>query len=193
MEAGKQTTEVFEVSSASVPLSGTIANQPSTDLNASANEQPPAYGRMLTRLMNSVERQQIAMAKFLGCNLTELQVLTRLEVTGPMTLSEIAAATGMRSSVITGIADRLEVKGLATRARDSADRRRRRLMLQGQRLSDLRLAYDVTAQITDIPTTGQQIDLSQLLWAIERAGMAMDLATAHLEAHQSTDQPRRVR
>jgi DNA-binding MarR family transcriptional regulator len=54
---------------------------------------------------------------------TELIVLTRTTSGEPVTGALLAQALGMRSSSVTGLADRLEAKGLITRRAHPSDRR----------------------------------------------------------------------
>ena len=54
---------------------------------------------------------------------TELIVLTRTTSGEPVTGAQLAQALGMRSSSVTGLADRLEAKGLTTRRAHPSDRR----------------------------------------------------------------------
>jgi DNA-binding MarR family transcriptional regulator len=54
---------------------------------------------------------------------TELIVLTRTTSGEPVTGAQLAQALGMRSSSVTGLADRLEAKGLITRRAHPSDRR----------------------------------------------------------------------
>lgn len=65
-----------------------------------------------------------AVADRLKINVTDLQCLALLMSTGPMTAGQVADATGLTTGAITGVIDRLEKAGLATRADDPADRRR---------------------------------------------------------------------
>jgi DNA-binding MarR family transcriptional regulator len=63
-------------------------------------------------------------AQRLGVNLTDLQCLSVIQSRGGVTAGELAAEAGLTSGAITGVVDRLERAGYATRERDAEDRRR---------------------------------------------------------------------
>lgn len=59
-----------------------------------------------------------------GINSTDLESLDLLRRYGPMTAGRLAALTGLTTGAITGVIDRLERRGFASRQPDPADRRR---------------------------------------------------------------------
>jgi DNA-binding MarR family transcriptional regulator len=59
----------------------------------------------------------------LGLRQAEVNVLAQLEPGRPRSVGELAAATGQRSSTLTGVLDRLERRHLVRRRVNSADRR----------------------------------------------------------------------
>ncbi len=59
----------------------------------------------------------------LGLRQAEVNVLAQLEPGRPRTVGELAAATGQRSSTLTGVLDRLERRRLVRRRVNPADRR----------------------------------------------------------------------
>ena len=63
-------------------------------------------------------------AERIGINVTDLNCLNIVALTGPMTAGELARATGLTTASITGVLDRLEEGGFARRERDPKDRRR---------------------------------------------------------------------
>jgi DNA-binding MarR family transcriptional regulator len=64
------------------------------------------------------------VAEQTGLNHTDLQCLGLLQVHGPMTAGALAQSTGLTTSAITAVIDRLERSGYASREHDTADRRR---------------------------------------------------------------------
>lgn len=56
-------------------------------------------------------------------SLVHLNVLTLLEAEGPISMSRLAEALDVSVASTTGIVDRMEAKGLVTRAHDAEDRR----------------------------------------------------------------------
>ncbi len=63
-------------------------------------------------------------AERIGINVTDLNCLNILALTGPMTAGDLARATGLTTASITGVLDRLEEGGFVRRERDPKDRRR---------------------------------------------------------------------
>jgi DNA-binding MarR family transcriptional regulator len=63
-------------------------------------------------------------AERIGINVTDLNCLNIVALTGPMTAGDLARATGLTTASITGVLDRLEESGLVRRERDPRDRRR---------------------------------------------------------------------
>jgi DNA-binding MarR family transcriptional regulator len=65
-----------------------------------------------------------AVAQRLGINSTDLECLDLAVLRGPITAGALAEATGLTTGAITGVIDRLERAGFATRERDPNDRRK---------------------------------------------------------------------
>jgi DNA-binding transcriptional ArsR family regulator len=63
-------------------------------------------------------------AERIGINVTDLNCLNIVALTGPMTAGDLARATGLTTASITGVLDRLEENGIIRRERDPKDRRR---------------------------------------------------------------------
>jgi DNA-binding MarR family transcriptional regulator len=65
-----------------------------------------------------------ASAERIGINVTDLNCLNILALTGSMTAGDLARETGLTTASITGVLDRLEEAGFVRRERDPGDRRR---------------------------------------------------------------------
>jgi DNA-binding MarR family transcriptional regulator len=63
-------------------------------------------------------------AERIGINVTDLNCLNIVALTGAMTAGDLARATGLTTASITGVLDRLEEGGFVRRERDPHDRRR---------------------------------------------------------------------
>ncbi len=74
-----------------------------------------------------------ASAELIGINVTDLNCLNILALSGRMTAGELARATGLTTASITGVIDRLEVAGYVQRERDPHDRRRVIVALDAER------------------------------------------------------------
>jgi DNA-binding transcriptional ArsR family regulator len=65
-----------------------------------------------------------ASAERIGINVTDLNCLNILWLSGEMTAGDLARDTGLTTASITGVLDRLEESGFVHRERDTKDRRR---------------------------------------------------------------------
>jgi DNA-binding MarR family transcriptional regulator len=65
-----------------------------------------------------------AIARNAGLSPADLEVLGAIEQRGPLTAGQLGEVTGLSAAAVTGLIDRLERAGVATRRPDSADRRR---------------------------------------------------------------------
>jgi DNA-binding MarR family transcriptional regulator len=84
-------------------------------------------GEFLLALRRSGAVMQLlgaASADRIGINVTDLNCLNILALSGPLTAGELARATGLTTASITGVLDRLEEGGFVRRERDAHDRRR---------------------------------------------------------------------
>ncbi len=117
--------------------------------------------------------------------------MSHLLAHGPMTIGEVADAMGLRSSVVTGIADRLESKGFVARQEDGGDRRRRILVLRGDRAEEVRDAVLMLDEaVGDL--VGRRA--TQLAEALELSGSRLDGVTDGLLAREPlAPSPRRLR
>ena len=87
--------------------------------------------QQLLLLIDSVSRASVvtwsAAARSVALQGNDLSVLSHLVTAGPMTGVQVAAVSGLASSSVTALADRLEFAGMITRTRDDDDRRSVRL------------------------------------------------------------------
>jgi DNA-binding HxlR family transcriptional regulator len=116
-----------------------------------------------------------ASAERIGINVTDLNCLNLLALTGQMTAGELARETGLTTASITGVLDRLEEAGFVRRERDAHDRRRVVVHLNPTRgLRDVAPVFApiveawraVAAQYTDEQLTlilGFQAQLEQIM------------------------------
>jgi len=87
--------------------------------------------RAETEFLTSLRRAGAAMqllgaaaAERIGINVTDLNCLNILALSGQLTAGELAKETGLTTASITGVLDRLEEAGFVRRERDTHDRRR---------------------------------------------------------------------
>jgi DNA-binding MarR family transcriptional regulator len=116
-----------------------------------------------------------ASAERIGINVTDLNCLNLLALTGQLTAGELARETGLTTASITGVLDRLEEAGFVRRERDAHDRRRVVVHLDPARgLRDVAPVFApvveawraVAAQYTDEQLTlilGFQAQLEQIM------------------------------
>ncbi|XYH96630.1 MarR family winged helix-turn-helix transcriptional regulator [Sorangium sp. So ce1128] len=78
----------------------------------------------VTDLQNTSEMVGAAAADKFGLNRTDARCVAYLMTRGPMTVGELAEASGLTAGALTFVVDRLEQAGYVQRARDPDDRRR---------------------------------------------------------------------
>ena len=87
--------------------------------------------RLIRELRDAVRAHSTAVVLFhasvaerFGLGPTDIKTVELLHRLGPLTAGELVERTGLASSSVTALIDRLEGHGLIRRARDSSDRRR---------------------------------------------------------------------
>ena len=96
-------------------------------MTESASARRRAETEFLTALRRSGAAMQLlgaAAAERIGINVTDLNCLNILALSGHLTAGELAKSTGLTTASITGVLDRLEEAGFVRRERDAHDRRR---------------------------------------------------------------------
>lgn len=159
--------------------------------SASARAAPKGPFGSFHRMDVRLSRYQLAVALNLGCPLTEVHVLMLLATQGPLTVGRVADATCMGSSVITGIADRLEKKGYVTRARHDHDRRKTLVVLDGPRAGAV---VDCLSLLDQATCSLSAHEAAHLADAIDQWIELLDRCSAHLtQLTPLADRPRRTR
>jgi DNA-binding MarR family transcriptional regulator len=80
--------------------------------------------RAMLRFIASVVLHNHAVAQRVGLGASDSQLLSLLNLHGPLTPGRVAELTGLTSGTVTGVLDRLERGGFVRRERDAADRRK---------------------------------------------------------------------
>jgi DNA-binding transcriptional ArsR family regulator len=109
-----------------------VAESGESGCGADAGDSPGrARRRMESEFLLAVRRAGSVMqllgaasAERIGINVTDLNCLNILALSGHMTAGELARVTGLTTASITGVLDRLEEAGFVRRERDPHDRRR---------------------------------------------------------------------
>ncbi|MBW1770914.1 MAG: MarR family transcriptional regulator [Deltaproteobacteria bacterium] len=99
----------------------------SNHVHVQPKEAPPDLVKeiiyQIRRLIQAKELYTKELTKKYQVSASQLNCLLALYEQGPLPLSQIATHIMVKSSTVTGIIDRLELKGLVTRSRTSPDRR----------------------------------------------------------------------
>jgi DNA-binding MarR family transcriptional regulator len=108
--------------------------------------------RQLRDLASRVLLVHQAIAERLGLGFSDLKALDLAGwSSGDVTAGRIAEATGLSTSAVTALLDRLESAGFIERRRDATDRRRVRVTSTGKREREVRQAFqplqDATQQV----------------------------------------------
>ncbi|GAA0905187.1 MarR family winged helix-turn-helix transcriptional regulator [Pseudonocardia zijingensis] len=90
----------------------------------SADELRTAIQRSTLRFIASAVLHNHAVAQRVGLGASDSQLLSLLNLHGPLTPGRLAEHTGLTTGTVTGVIDRLEAAGFVRRERDTADRRR---------------------------------------------------------------------
>lgn len=121
-----------------------------------------------------------AVAAALGLGGTDLYALSTLNLSGPLTSGELAAATGLTTGATTRLIDRLERAGHVRRVPEPADRRKVRIELTGRPTSldeTVDPARRLVAEILSGYTEEQRATLADYF---TRAAGAYEQATAEI-------------
>ncbi len=78
----------------------------------------------LRRIIRAIDLHSRSLVQRFGLTGPQLLVLKTLAVGAPRTVTAIAEAVNLSQATVTGILDRLERKGMVTRTRSDADRRK---------------------------------------------------------------------
>jgi DNA-binding MarR family transcriptional regulator len=83
------------------------------------------------------------IAREVGLLTVDMQTLRLISLgDGPMTASEIAATTGLPTSTVTRVIDRLEAAGYVSRVPSADDRRKTLVEVDAKRLAEVSRNYD---------------------------------------------------
>ena len=127
-----------------------------------------------------------AVADRVGMNPTDLESLDILVRHGPMTAGRLAELTGLTTGAITGLVDRLERHGYATREPHPTDRRRvivRALVAEAER--DLAAPYVVVQQaMSELLARYSDEELATILDFLSRATEFSTDVIARIRADQ---------
>lgn len=89
-----------------------------------ADELRAAIQRSTLRFIASVVLHNHAVAQRVGLGASDSQLISLLNLHGPLTPGRLAELTGLTTGTVTGVIDRLERGGFVRRERDTADRRK---------------------------------------------------------------------
>ena len=126
-----------------------------------------------------------AAADCLGMASSDVECYDLLSLHGPMTAGRLAELTGLTTGAITGVIDRLERAGFATRARDPHDRRRVIVEPRLERQADpaaIATYGPVAAAMDELLARYSDDELATILDFFSRANAALHGHIAHLRA-----------
>jgi DNA-binding MarR family transcriptional regulator len=93
-------------------------------------------GRGIVAYMTRATVRTYRMAEQVGLGPTDLHCLGLIQLQGPQSAGALANSTGLTTSAMTAVIDRLERSGLAVREPDPADRRRVIVRLDEQQVAE---------------------------------------------------------
>jgi MarR family transcriptional regulator, organic hydroperoxide resistance regulator len=119
-----------------------------------------------------------AVAVAAGLHATDQELVDLLDWAGPLTAGEIAGHLGLSTGAVTALVDRLEHGGWVRRERDTADRRRVIVHLEGDPTGRLWPIYEPLARTIDAYRDGlDDHDLRVVVAFLEMANDALADAT----------------
>lgn len=89
-----------------------------------ADELRAAIQRSTLRFIAGVVLHNHAVAQRVGLGASDSQLISLLNLHGPLTPGRLADMTGLTTGTVTGVIDRLERAGFVRRERDTTDRRK---------------------------------------------------------------------
>jgi DNA-binding MarR family transcriptional regulator len=89
-----------------------------------ADELRAAIQRSTLRFIAGVVLHNHAVAQRVGIGASDSQLISLLNLHGPLTPGRLAELTGLTTGTVTGVIDRLERGGFVRRERDTTDRRK---------------------------------------------------------------------
>jgi DNA-binding transcriptional ArsR family regulator len=133
-------------------------------------------GRLETEFLLALRRAGSIMqllgqmsAERIGINVTDLNCLNIVALTGSMSAGDLARATGLTTASITGVLDRLEEGGFVQRERDPNDRRRVIVKLNpGPGLREIGPTFGPLLQALRATAAGYSDDELRLLLEFQR-------------------------
>ncbi len=126
-------------------------------------------------LMDRTKQHVREVAEEEGLSIAQLDVLRRLRHYGPTPMRRLAEQMNCEASNLTGLVDRLELRGLVERQPDPSDRRVRLLALTGAGTQVSQEAWEAVARRCPLTSLEpeRRVQLAQLLHeALRRSDLA---------------------
>jgi DNA-binding MarR family transcriptional regulator len=122
-----------------------------------------------------------ALSAELGLSASEEKALDLLDRLGPLTAKQLAQHSGLAPASVTGLVDRLERKGFASREPDPTDGRRVLIKTSPDRLAPLSSLFaDWAARLDELYATYSDRELETILDFLTAATQLQRDATARL-------------
>jgi DNA-binding MarR family transcriptional regulator len=137
---------------------------------------------LIRKLMQGRELFTKALNRKYNVTAAQLNCLLALHENGPLPPSQIAKHMMVKSSTVTGVIDRLELKGLVARSRSSADRRVITIQLteNGQRLA-ANAPPPIQQKIIDGMKKLSDAEIDQIVLALSRLTSMLDVQDLEVE------------
>jgi len=137
---------------------------------------------LIRRLMQGGELYTKELNKKYLVSAAQLNCLLALYENGPLPPSQIAKYMMVKSSTVTGVVDRLEQKGLVTRARNSPDRRMITIELTeaGKRLAQ-NAPPPIQQKIIDGLKRISEAEIDQIVFSLTKLTNMLDVQDLEVE------------
>ena len=137
---------------------------------------PDAAGA-LRALIVSGEQFRQAIADHFGIGITESVALSHLRTHDALTSRELAELTGLTSSTVTALVDRLEATGVASRSAHPTDRRKIVITLTPSGIEQLDRTEEWLAEALEGPIG---VDPATVITLLTELAAALDHQTLHI-------------
>jgi len=138
----------------------------------------------LRALIVSGEQFRQAIADHFGIGVTESVAMSHLRVHDALTSRELAELTGLTSSTVTALVDRLEATGLASRSAHPTDRRKIVITLTSGGIEQLDRTEEWLAEALEGPIG---VDPATITTLLTELAAALDHQTVHIRQLPPSD------
>lgn len=139
----------------------------------------------LRKIIRAIDIHSRQLSKEYGLTGPQLVVISEIGQAGPVTIGELARRISLSQATVTTILDRLEIKELATRIRDTRDKRRVYVDITDRAREILNTHPNfLQAGFVERFTALEEWEQTLILSSIQRIAAMMDTESLPVEAYE---------